>query len=392
MKIKDLELMKDISLLFKKKIIIWGMQERGQTLLKELKSMGAGKKGIFLCDLDSVFWGMQIEDISVESPQNIDKLIGEKDLNDFLVCIAYNNVQKQDEVLHILEQMNLGSVDICTEYGIGWGMYLNLMDKNVDALYREKMLAEHDKKRITYEEISMTDQIKYFAYAPLHNDEMILIYQPGKVGSRSLYWSIKSYGKYVLHSHVLRGIEYEEDTLQKLLEQKSAKVISIVRDPIGRRISEMWQNIPSVNRYSAKVNFAEIEQYYFGEGFENLEFDWFHEELESVLGIDVYNYSFSQKEGYSLIKNNNIQLLIMKVEQLNTLEGVIGDFLGISGFKLQNKNISAQKRYRFAYQSYIDGFVLPKERLRQIYYENQYVNYFYTKEEIDRFYNKWLRE
>lgn len=392
MKVIDLELMKDISLLFKKKIIIWGMQEEGRMLLKEIRDMGAGKRGIVLCDSDSVFWGERIEGLKVEPPEIIEKQLTAEDENGILVCIAYRNVQVQDDILGTLEKLNLGDVDVCTEYGMEWGIYLNLMDKNVDDSYRKKMLAEHEKNRIAYEENSMTDQMKYFAYASLHNDEMILIYQPGKVGSRSLYWSMKGYGKYVLHSHVLRGLECEEDTLQRLLEQKSAKVISLVRDPIARRISEMWQNIPSVNRYSAMVDFAEIERFYFEEGFEYREFNWFHEELESVLGVNVYDSPFDREEGYAVIQKNNIQILLMKVEKLNALEAVIGRFLNIPDFRLQNKNISGQKRYRFAYQKYIEDFIMSKERLKQIYYENPYMNFFYTEEEINGFYQKWLKD
>ena len=48
--IKDLQLMRDISPLFEKQIIIWGMGQRGHRFLKEILSMGAGKRGIWLCD------------------------------------------------------------------------------------------------------------------------------------------------------------------------------------------------------------------------------------------------------------------------------------------------------------------------------------------------------
>ncbi|MBD5503049.1 MAG: hypothetical protein HDR09_04645 [Lachnospiraceae bacterium] len=392
MRIVDLELMQDISSLFEKKIVIWGMQEKGRTLLKEILDMGGGKKGIILCDSDRAYWGEQVEGLKIESPQKIEEYLKAKNAEGFLVCITCKNVQVQDEIIVELEQMYTENVDVCTEYGMEWGIYLNLMNQNVDDSYRRKMLIEHDKNRITYEESSMTDQMKYFAYAPLHNDEMILIYQPGKVGSRSLYWSLKDYGKYILHSHALRGSGYEGDTLQRLLEQKSAKVISLVRDPLARRISEMWQNIPSVNRYSAEVDFAEIEQCYYKEGFECMEFEWFHEELESVLGINVYDYPFDRKEGYAVIQKNNIELLLMKVEKLSALETVVGRFTGISDFRLQNRNVSGEKRYRFAYQQYIERFAMPQERLRQIYYENPYINFFYTEEEINGFYQKWLRD
>lgn len=391
MKVHDLDIMKDISPLFEKKVVIWGIDEQTGVLLHELKDMGVGEN-IILCDSDSGQWGKDSEGYRIISPEQVQEIYVSDKGEGVVVCISFADVKLQDEVLAILEKMNLTDVVVYTWYGLKWGMYLNLKNRYIDDIYRQKMLAEHEKSRITYKEGSMVDQMKYFAYSPLHNDEMLLIYQPGKVGSRSLYWSLKDYGKYVLHSHGLKGAEQEEDTLQKLLEQKSAKVISLVREPLARRISEMWQNIPSVNRYSAEVDFAEIEQLYFHEGFECQEFQWFHRELESVLGINVYDYPFDKEKGYTIIQKNNIKLLLMKVEQLNTLEAVVGSFVGIPGFRLQNKNISKEKRYRFAYQAYLKTFTMPDKRLKKIYYENPYMNFFYTEEEINGFYKKWLKE
>lgn len=390
-KVHDLEIMKDISPLFEKKVIVWGIDEQTGVLLHELEDMGV-RENIILCDSDSEQWGKDKEGYKIISPEQVQKNhVSEKEKG-VVVCISFADVKLQDKVLAILEKMNLADLVVYTWYGLKWGMYLNLKNSYIDDVYRKKKFEEHEKSRITYEEGSMENQMKYFAYAPLHNDEMLLIYQPGKVGSRSLYWSLKDYGKYVLHSHVLTGAEQEEDTLQTLLEQKSAKVISLVREPLARRISEMWQNIPSVNRYSAEVDFAEIEQFYFQEGFEYHEFQWFHRELESVLGINVYDCPFDKEKGYTVIQKNNIELLLMKVEQLNALEEVVGSFVGIPDFRLQNKNISKEKRYRFAYQAYLETFMLPDKRLKQIYYENPYMNFFYTEEEINGFYRKWLKD
>jgi len=106
----------------------------------------------------------------------------------------------------------------------------------------------------------------------------------------------------------------------------------------------------------------------------------------------VYDYPFDKEKGYAVIKKNNIELLLMQVEQLNTLEEVVGSFVGIPEFRLQNKNISKEKRYRFAYQAYLETFTMPDKRLKKIYYENPYMNFFYTEEEINGFYKKWLKE
>ncbi len=254
------------------------------------------------------------------------------------------------------------------------------------------MLVEHEKRRMTHQEYQVSDTIKYFAYAPLHNDELILVYQPGKVGSSSLYKSLKKYGKYVLHCHVLTGMEYGEDNLSKLLAQKSVKIISMIREPVARQISAMWQNIASVNRYSAQVDFREIEQYYFKEGFENKEFEWFSRQLETVFGINIYEYPFDREKGYGIIRSNNIEILLMKAERLSGLEKVIGLFLDIPEFTLENTNVSKEKPYRYAYRNYLEGFSLSETELKHIYFDNRYIRFFYTDSELETFYLRWLKK
>ncbi len=58
--IKDLQMMKDISPLFGRKLVIWGMGEKGCQILAEILGMGAGKKGILLCDSDCSIQGEKV--------------------------------------------------------------------------------------------------------------------------------------------------------------------------------------------------------------------------------------------------------------------------------------------------------------------------------------------
>lgn len=390
--IRDLELMKDITPLFEKEVIIWGMGKSGNALLQKLKEMGAAKQGMYLCDSDSKSWGKCIDGKEILSPEQVYELILSDHSKEMVLCIAIKDVAAQEEVLAMLEKVNSPTLTIYTQYAIEWGIYLNANNMYIEPFCQKKMLAEREKKRLTNQEYQVSDTIKYFAYAPLHNDELILIYQPGKVGSSSLYKSLKCYGKYVLHSHVLTGMEYGEDNLRKLLEQKSVKIISLVREPIARQISVMWQNIVSVNRYSAQVDFREIEQYYFKKGFENDEFEWFSRQLEMVFGINIYEHPFDKEKGYSIIQNNNIEILLMKTERLSELEKVISMFLDMPEFTLENTNVSKEKPYRYAYRDFLKGFSLSETELRHIYFDNWYIRFFYTDSELETFYLRWLKK
>ena len=391
--IRDLEIMKDITPLFQKKIIIWGMGGCGHRILRALRGMGAGEKGIILCDSNKEKWGCKEDDREIISPKTLQRRISSDSISKMILCIAVEKVSLQNEILDMLDSMNLMELTVYTQYAVEWGIYLNVNNPYVNASYRNEMLIEHERKRITYDENWMFQDMHHFAYAPLHNDEMILVYQSGKVGSMSVYKSIEKYGKYVLHTHKLSGLEYRKNnTLLDLLRLKSAKMISLVREPLSRQISVMWENIPNVNRYSAAVDFKEIEGFYFKEDFEYEGFEWFIEEMESVFDIDIYEYPFDKEAGYSIIKKNNMEVLLIKMEKLKGLEDVIGSFLGIPDFALENRNIAGEKAYRFAYKEYLEDFSMSKDRLKHIYYENKYMRYFYTDEEIDGFYSKWIQQ
>lgn len=115
---------------------------------------------------------------------------------------------------------------------------------------------------------------RYFSFLPLHDDEIILIYQVGKVGSTTIYNTLQDYNRYALHCHTLAGIEEKENDLYNLVNMKSGKIITLVRDPIARLISAMCQVMCETGRYSLEADFFEVENYFFGgEGFENVQFE-----------------------------------------------------------------------------------------------------------------------
>lgn len=390
--IKDLQLMKDITPLFEKKIVIWGVGKKGQMIIEDMIAMGAGKRGIFFCDSNPGLWGELIAGSRVLSPDELKKEIDKVDLSDVMVLVTVMSVQAQDEIIKEVENLWGDSVDIYTEYAIEWGLYLGLKNSYIEDDFRKKKLIEHKENKMLNSREAMVKEeaLKYFALLPLYNDEIILVYQPGKCGSLSVYKSIQNYNRYVLHCHALTDIGNNDNDLNKILDMKSGKIISLVRDPVARRISEMWECIENVGRYSVEVDFQEIEKFYFNEGWENEEFQWFFWQMKNIFKIDVFEYPFDREKGYTIIKKGNIELLLMKMENLNELEAVIGKFLNIEQFQLMNDNIGRRKPYRFALQAYKDNFRISQEKLEQIYKKNEYMKHFYSEDERNEMYLKWM--
>ena len=393
--VKDLYLMRDITPLFEKKIIIWGIGNRGRYLIEKMKLMGAGKEGILLCDTERTLWGDEFLDNKIMSPVQMQEYAKSMGIHNIIILVTVLSPRVQNEIIKKIEELLGKDVEVYTEFAVECGLYFGLKNPYVNSEFRKRELLERKiaSQYVLSEKSSQMEKVyKFFTFLPLHNDEIILVYQPGKVASSSVYKSIQNYGHNVLHCHVLADIRDNEDDLYKILNMKSGKIICLVRDPIARRISEMWQNMTNRTRYAIDADFNEVEKYYFDCAFENIEFRWFENEMQKTFHLDVFDHLFDKDKGYSIIKQENMELLLMKMEKLDELENVIGSFLGIKDFQLQNDNIGSEKSYRFAIEEYKKIFPISQERLEEIYKKNNYIRHFYSDQECDELYDKWMRQ
>lgn len=355
---------------------------------------GGGKKGILLCDSNCELWGKTVCGNEVLPLLRMQEELQDIALDDVVFLITIDSVEAQDEVINDVEMLYGKLSVIYTAFAIEWGIYFNLKNSHLNKEFRDKKMIEHKEKRKCDEVLQMGKEnaFRYFAFLPLHNDEIILIYQPGKVASSTLYKSITRHKRYALHCHVLNGIGESDDELYELLNKKSGKIISLVRDPIARRIAEMWQNIDQLNRYSSEVDFSEIEKFYFPDTFSGGEFEWFDGQLNHFFKINVFEHPFDKEKGYSIIRKDNIELLLIKMEKLNELESVIGDFLNISNFQLSNNNVGDQKPYRFAYREYKMNLCFSEVMLENVYKKNEHIKHFYSEQERELLYRKWSKK
>lgn len=248
--------------------------------------------------------------------------------------------------------------------------------------------------------------------------EPVLVYQAGKVASSAIVSSLEHHGIPSMHLHNLSGMlkykqvnckktysffEYYSSEFKALIKSlllrvpnRELKVIILVRDPILRNISMMFQISHlllfeyllgnSRNNIDSLSLFSNIYNEVFKKGYI---LEWFDTEIKKYLGVDVFNYTFDKVKGYTIIKQNHVNLLLMKYESLN--ESVIGDFVGIDGFKLENNNNSNQKWYSSQYKEFIDNYKFSEEELK-LFFENKYCTHFYQEAEIENFYLKYSKQ
>ena len=67
----------------------------------------------------------------------------------------------------------------------------------------------------------------------------------------------------------------------------------------------------------------------------------------------------------------------------------IAKFINDENFEIINDNLGIEKKYKDLYNEFLSSIVLPKEFI-ELQYSSKYAKYFYTKEELDDFANKWI--
>jgi hypothetical protein len=249
---------------------------------------------------------------------------------------------------------------------------------------------------------------------------VILIYQMGKVGSQSVQKSLlrderiinKIYHVHVLSDFWIRqkkadtlknGINgellLEEELIKKEVDSKyyhvNWKIISLVRDPIRIQLSEFFQNVTmhyadfidgngKYNKDEILKYCTEMKPYPY---FEN----WFDNEIGCVFGIDIYEYPFDHENGFSIISKNNIDVLLIRLENLNDcFTCAMEKFLGIPNVKLLNENESKNKDYHEIYSFIVKNLKLKKDSCER-FYSTRLAKHFYTAEENEEFKKYWMR-
>jgi hypothetical protein len=146
-------------------------------------------------------------------------------------------------------------------------------------------------------------------------------------------------------------------------------VLTMVREPIGRNISE-WNALEG-----RKGNFLEDFDH-------DKMLTWFDEEIKKYFGVDVFEYPFEVKTGFQIINHCNLGLSIMRTDRLDdviTSGGIKGLVPGTS--KKDIKPFSKEVReYKLPplTEEYIDTMLNTK-----------YAKHFWSEEELEALANKY---
>jgi hypothetical protein len=242
----------------------------------------------------------------------------------------------------------------------------------------------------------------------------IIILTPGKVGSSSVYNTLKEElkGKYnVFHIHkfsrtqIFDSKEYhlnsdkkflpEHLIIAEVLEKKMTsykgilKIITLTREPISRKVSGFFQNIElrkqDIENLGLEIDELKAKEFLLDNlntgVISELE-QWFSEEIKGNLGIDVFARPFNSQTGYMINSNNRYNQLLLQMENLDEIFPVaIKEFLNLKqSMQLKNVNIGEQKHYSDSYKIIRNEIKLSPDTVDKIVH-SKYFQHFYKDQE-----------
>jgi hypothetical protein len=246
------------------------------------------------------------------------------------------------------------------------------------------------------------------------NKDSVVIYQMGKVGSSSIEKTLKEKGIHVLHLHKIyySDIYFYDltivDRFKKfratilffimniIFKRCSCKVITIVRDPMERTLSQMFHHIDlliySRSRKNSRkeVNANDLfKEIFYNDINTCYAQQWMTSEFNPSMGINYLNCDFDQKKGFGLAESKNKKVLFLRFEDLNSFDSIIGEFCGVKDFKLKSANRSSNKWYSDLYKSFENQMLIDKDVFDSMY-KNSFYNKFYGDESLEAKSKRWL--
>jgi hypothetical protein len=244
----------------------------------------------------------------------------------------------------------------------------------------------------------------------------VVVYQMGKVASKSIEYSIRAYTDLpVFHAHMLNPqnmemrraefvrlfgkkyvsyyFSYGMNLFEKLFQAgHRVRIISLVREPIGRNISQYFQNLDylwKMNAAHSHVPVNELVDRFHSDFDHNEPIKWFDDEFQAVTGIDVYSRPFPWERGYLRWNTDQFDVLVLRHDLDDDQKGeAVGNFLGVKDLRMQNENKSEAKSYRKTYQEFLKGIRLSDEYVSRML-DSRYAKHFYSETELEKISRRW---
>ena len=251
---------------------------------------------------------------------------------------------------------------------------------------------------------------------------ILLVHQMGRAGSMTTVNTLRGTGLdlAVFHTHWLNpaSVERRQNWVKHLpisrqplnirmstlisaqLQREGTgrrhwKLVTVFREPIARNVSVFFLSIDAfVENFQRRYQRGELNnETLMGIFLDKFPHEqpllWFEQEIEQVFGINVYDQAFLENKGYQVIRTDHVDLLLIKLEQLNhCYRDAFRNLLGVEIPDLEHTHVTELDPTKPMYTDFVRNAVFPAEYLDRMY-ESAFARHFYTDEERDAFRRKW---
>lgn len=251
----------------------------------------------------------------------------------------------------------------------------------------------------------------------------ILIYQMGKVGSRTVQSSLRpilATQQAMYHLHQLHDLDAVERAYERAEHVSDAQrdyletgrvvrkrfdarepyqwdVITLVRDPVRRNLSAFFYGLadeaPGVFEQfcAGRMDHAPLLSRFLHSFDHDFARDWFERQFQPVFGAELCSQAFSSAGGYQIVETERVRLLLLRTEDLDRcLAPALQAFLGFAGLEPKSENRATDKAYAAGYREFLDRVVIPDQYLSWMY-DARWVRQCYTPQELESFRRHWTK-
>jgi glycosyltransferase involved in cell wall biosynthesis len=237
-------------------------------------------------------------------------------------------------------------------------------------------------------------------------DWIVPVMTMGKTASKSICHSLKLLEKNALpvqvyHIHLMNPETISENLPEGLPNQSHAavglslkhlfdkynkyfiwKFIAGVREPISASLSGVFENWPDISEQDIVEKMNIVLDY---------KLNYFTKQYLESIWVDIFNYDFDHDKKYLIIKHENVNILLYRIEELSLIfPNAMEEFLGIPNLQLSRINIGEQKKYAKRYLAAKKELRFDEDWLLKIY-DSSLTKHFYTPAEISQFIKKWRK-
>lgn len=362
-----------------KKVILFGGGIDGIMTFKLLQYFNI--EVFAFCDNNKSLQNSKIQYINVISPYELSTM-NKKNILVIICSTLYEN--------EIAKQLEL--------YGINF--YLTQGDCQLTLLYKKMCSMKNNNKE--FKNIKNLNASEFNNYFLLEYgvSQLLYICLPAKTADNTLLNTLdKNKISYCQMWH-------EPNKFNKNLivnSSENVKVITAVREPISYSFSLLYQTLEGVYHifeplyllYGDNIPNDGIDMQLLYDKWTSTNSDeydlakitdFFPNFKENIL--DIFKYPFDKDNGYTVIKEGNLEIFIYQLEKLNDLVPELAEFVGGSFTTLENSNLADGKWYSESYNQAKKEMQIPKEYFDECF-NLEYVKHCYSESDIENFKARW---